>query len=69
MSKKQNNNTGILRGNIFFQSHFVNDTSGHWERRDTCRTNHRIDFLLAEEVEKFCNQHSADRIKYKCHKA
>ena len=54
----------VLR--VFFQTHLVNDTTGHRECGDTCRTDHRVDLLLHEQVEELCEQNTACRVKNEC---
>ena len=50
----------VLR--IFFRCHLLDNPTGHREGRNTGTTNHRIDFLGAEQVQEFSKQHPADCI-------
>ena len=61
--------TAIEVSRVFFQSHFSDYTAGHRECGNAASTDHRVDFLSAEHVEKFSEDNAANGIEYECNSA
>ena len=56
-------------GRVFLDAHFFNDARGHGEGGNTRRTDHGIDFFLAEQIHELCAHHAARRIEHESEQA
>ncbi len=56
----------VLR--VFLESHLVDNPPGHRERRNARRTDHGIDLLFEEQVQKFREQNTACGVEHECKK-
>ena len=57
----------VLR--IGLKPHLLDDARGHRERRNACRADHRVDLLLAEQVEELREHHARDGVEHERHEA
>ena len=56
---------------ILLLAHFVDDASGHGERRNACCPNHGVDLLpfRQEEIYQFCHKHASGGVQHEARKA